>query len=113
MDRSIRSARPAPSCALGPGEPFPGLDYLELGKRGEHADQKISRRRSVQSGYYFRGTAFEGACRAPETSNRSDVTKEMIATKIIQLAQHGETDPNVLREMVLSEFGLPRLRQEP
>jgi hypothetical protein len=53
------------------------------------------------------------ACRAPETSNRSDVTKEMIATRIIQLAQHGETDPNVLREMVLSEFGLPRLRQEP
>jgi hypothetical protein len=37
----------------------------------------------------------------------------MIATKIIQLAQGGETDPNVLRERVLSEFGLPRLREEP
>jgi hypothetical protein len=37
----------------------------------------------------------------------------MIATRIIQLAQHGETDPNVLRERVLGEFGLPRLREEP
>jgi hypothetical protein len=59
-------------------------------------------------------TAFKDVCKALEAaSDRSDVTKEMIATKIIQLAQGGETDPNVLRERVLSEFGLPRLREEP
>jgi hypothetical protein len=59
-------------------------------------------------------TAFHHVCKALEAvSDRSDVTKEMIATRIIQLAQHGETDPNVLRERVLSEFGLPRLREEP
>jgi hypothetical protein len=59
-------------------------------------------------------TAFEGVCKALEAaSERSDVTREMIAAKIVHLAQGGETDPNVLRERVLSEFGLSRLREEP
>ena len=51
-------------------------------------------------------TAFEDACKALEASGRSDVTKEMIASKIIQLARSGETDPIVLREKVLSDVGL-------
>ena len=59
------------------------------------------------------GTAFEDVCKALEVSGRSDVSKELIATKIIQLARGGETDPVVLREMVLSELGLSRLREGP
>ncbi len=53
-------------------------------------------------------TAFEVVCKALEASGRSDITKETIAAKIIELARGGETDPVVLREMALSEFGLSR-----
>ena len=59
------------------------------------------------------GAAFEGVCKALEVSGRSDVSKELIATKIIQLARGGETDPVVLREMVLSKLGLSQLREGP
>jgi hypothetical protein len=58
------------------------------------------------------GTAFEDVCKALEMSGRPDVAKEIIAAKIIQLARGGETDPIVLREMVLSELGLSRLRRD-
>jgi len=58
-------------------------------------------------------TAFEDACKALEASGRADITKETIATKIIELARGGEADPIVLREMALSEFGLSRLSPEP
>ena len=57
--------------------------------------------------------AFEDVCKALDVSGRSDVTKETIATKIIELVRGGETDPVVLREMVLSEFGLSGLSKEP
>ena len=59
------------------------------------------------------GTAFEDVCKALEASGRTDVTREIIAIKIIQLARGGETHPIVLREKVLSELGLLRLRNEP
>ena len=59
------------------------------------------------------GTALEDACKALEASGRSDVTKEMIAIKIIQLARGGETNPIVLRTMVLSEIRLSQLHEEP
>jgi len=59
------------------------------------------------------GTAFEDVCKALEASGRTDVTKEIVAIKIIQLARGGETHPIVLREKVLSELGLLRLRNEP
>jgi propanediol dehydratase large subunit len=59
------------------------------------------------------GTAFEDVCKALAVSGRSDVTKELIATKIIELARGGEIDPIVLREMVLSELGLSQLREGP
>jgi hypothetical protein len=36
-----------------------------------------------------------------------------VATKVIELARGGETDPVVLREMVLSEFGLSRFSKGP
>jgi len=57
--------------------------------------------------------AFEDVCKALDVSGRSDITKETIATEIIDLARGGETDPVVLREMTLSEFGLSRLSKEP
>ena len=59
------------------------------------------------------GTAFEDVCKALEASGRTDVTKEIVAIKIIQLARGGETHPIVLREKVLSQLGLLRLRNEP
>ena len=52
------------------------------------------------------GLAFQDVCEQVERSGRSEVSREAIATKIIELARGGETDPVVLREMVLSEFGL-------
>jgi hypothetical protein len=58
-------------------------------------------------------TAFEDVCKALELSGRSDITKETIATKIIELTRGGETDPVVLREMTLSELGLSSLSKEP
>ena len=53
--------------------------------------------------------AFEDVRKTMEASGRSDVAQETIAAKIIELARTGETDPVVLREMALSEFGLSRL----
>jgi hypothetical protein len=52
------------------------------------------------------GIAFEDTWGRLQAADRSDVTKEMIAAMIIGLAQGGKTDPIVLRELVLSEFGL-------
>ena len=57
--------------------------------------------------------AFEDVCKAIDVSGRSDIAKETIATKIIELARGGEADPVVLREMALSEFGLSGLSKEP
>jgi hypothetical protein len=57
--------------------------------------------------------AFEDVCKAIDVSGRSDVTKETMATKIIELARGGEADPVVLREMALSEFGLSGISKEP
>jgi len=56
--------------------------------------------------------AFEGVCKALATSGRSDITKETIAGKVIELARGGEIDPVVLREMTLSELGLANLSKE-
>jgi hypothetical protein len=58
-------------------------------------------------------TAFEDLCKTIEVSGRSDITKETIAAKIIELARGGEADPVVLRGMALSQFGLSRLSNEP
>jgi hypothetical protein len=57
--------------------------------------------------------AFEDVCKAVEVSGRSDVTKEMIASLIIELARRGETDPIAMREMVLRELGLSTSRKGP
>jgi hypothetical protein len=54
-------------------------------------------------------TAFSDLCKTLEASGRSDLSKELIATKIIELARAGETDPVVLREMASSELGISRM----
>jgi hypothetical protein len=51
-------------------------------------------------------TAFEDICKALEVLGRTDVTKESVATKIIQIARGGEIHPVVLGQKVLSELGL-------
>jgi hypothetical protein len=58
-------------------------------------------------------TAFDDACTALTASARTDIAKETIAAKVIELARGGETDPIVLREMVLSELGLSRVSKQP
>jgi hypothetical protein len=52
------------------------------------------------------GIALEETCKALAKAGQANVTRETIASKILELARGGETDPVVLREMVLSEFGL-------
>ena len=50
------------------------------------------------------GAAFEDVCKTLEASGRTDITKEIVAAKIIQLARGGETNPVALREKALSEL---------
>jgi len=58
-------------------------------------------------------TAFEDVCKVLEDSGRRDVTREMVATKVIHLVRGVETDPVVLRDKVLGEFGLSPAPKEP
>ena len=46
-------------------------------------------------------TAYEDALRALRLTNRSDPATEIIAKKIIELAQRGERDPVQLREKAI------------
>ena len=46
-------------------------------------------------------TAYEDALRALRLTNRSDPATEIIAKKIIELAQRGERDPVRLRERAI------------
>jgi len=57
-------------------------------------------------------SAFDDMCKALDAGGRSDLTKEAIAAKIIDLARAGETDSVVLYEMALSEFGLSALSEK-
>jgi hypothetical protein len=56
--------------------------------------------------------AFDDVCKALDAAGRSDVTKDTIAAKIIDLARAGECDSLVLYEMALSEFGLSDLSEK-
>jgi hypothetical protein len=49
-------------------------------------------------------TAFEDALRELQLVDRSDPATEMVAKKIIELAQRGERDPKRLSEEVLRWF---------
>lgn len=48
--------------------------------------------------------AFEDACRELGLAERTDVLRDTVALKVIELAQRGERDPERLKQQVLSEF---------
>ncbi len=48
--------------------------------------------------------AFESACERLGLSQAEDRATEMVAAKVIQFAQRGETDPDTLCRRVLHEF---------
>jgi hypothetical protein len=49
-------------------------------------------------------TAYEDALRTLRLADRSDPATEIIAKKIIELAQHGERDPIRLRERAIQSL---------
>jgi hypothetical protein len=51
-------------------------------------------------------TAFRAICDGLGEQCPLHVSQDIVATKIIEVAKGGETDPVVLREMVLDELGL-------
>jgi hypothetical protein len=50
------------------------------------------------------GVAFEKVCAALRLVDRADPIVELVAKKIIELAQQGELNPDLLCEGVLKEF---------
>jgi hypothetical protein len=54
------------------------------------------------------GVAFEMACVALRLAGRGDLAHEVIARRMIELAQAGERNPDVLCETVLKEFDARR-----
>ena len=53
--------------------------------------------------------AFRDICKGLKEQCPLDVSADIVATKIIEAAKGGETDPAVLREMVLDELGLVKI----
>ena len=51
--------------------------------------------------------AYQGACRALSLVDRSDPLTEMVAKKIIEIAQTGERSPERIRQRALTELGSP------
>ena len=56
------------------------------------------------------GVAFELVCAGLRTGDCDDDVKEAIAKKIIQLANGGERNPDLLCERVLKDIRRPRAR---
>jgi hypothetical protein len=52
------------------------------------------------------GTAFEKACQTLRDGGQPDTAKEVIAKRIIALAQVGERDPDRLCERTLAGIGM-------
>src|SRR5215469_5534861 len=50
--------------------------------------------------------AFVAACDALHLKVSDDPATRFVAEKVIELAQRGISDPNMLRKMTLKEFGL-------
>jgi hypothetical protein len=50
--------------------------------------------------------AYEGACRALQLADRSDPITEMVAKKVIEIAQLGERDPVRICDRALQELGV-------
>ena len=57
--------------------------------------------------------AFEDALRALSLVNRADLATEIVATKIIELAKQGESDPVRLRERVVEAVSSQPLSATP
>ena len=53
------------------------------------------------------GIAFDSACRSLRLSDKTDLATEVVARKIIELAQKGMTDPEQLCRGVLKTLHLP------
>jgi hypothetical protein len=51
---------------------------------------------------------FDDICRELHGSGQSDNVKEIVATRIIQLANRGERDPEKIREAILTSLGVRR-----
>jgi hypothetical protein len=54
------------------------------------------------------GRAFEQACTALQDSGQPDLVKEVIAKRIVQVAEPGERDPDKLCERALKALGIER-----
>jgi hypothetical protein len=54
------------------------------------------------------GAAFDKACRSLRNGAQADVVREIIAKQIIDLARHGERDPDHLCEASLRALGFLR-----
>ena len=52
------------------------------------------------------GIAFDDVCRTLAIGSRGVVGPRIVARKIVELAQMGETDPGRLRDRALETFGL-------
>jgi hypothetical protein len=70
--------------------------------------QYVEHRRFDPETRRIMGLAFEVAVVAFRRARRSEVTHEMIAEKVSELAQAGERDPDRLAEAVLASF--PRIQ---
>jgi hypothetical protein len=78
-----------------------------------HVDRAIFQGGGFRSrGDFGNGCCVDDVCKALDAAGRSDVTKDAIAAKIIDLARAGESDSVVLYEMALSEFGLSDLSEK-
>jgi hypothetical protein len=54
------------------------------------------------------GTAFEEVCQALGLADTNDALRDLVARKVIELAQQGERDVDRLRELTLDHFRAAR-----
>jgi CRP-like cAMP-binding protein len=57
-------------------------------------------------------TAYEGALRVLGLANRTDPITEIVAKKIIEIAQTGERDPLRIRARAIADLGIPSIDQD-
>jgi hypothetical protein len=55
------------------------------------------------------GEAFDRVCQSLRDAGQPDIVKEIIAGKIVEIAQAGERDPDRLSERALLELGVDRI----
>lgn len=57
-------------------------------------------------------TAYEDALRVLGLVNRTDPVTEIVAKKIIEIAQTGERDPLRIRARTIADLGIPSIDQD-